>query len=419
MSDEELLEYYNELKEYFETRKDEIDNNKWFKDLTKQINSYKESIKDYSHRVLIVAHSQGNLFTYQAYKLLELNSDTKWMTDYMYVISVASPLSSDIIPNTPVVCYDNDMVCKIGGHDGFENIVRGVGWYCTEHDPEDLLKEMCDEDVKSELSQHLFKENVGKLYKGYKSYEYTSGMDKSFGIHAFSFYMGEPLEKEKDKEEIEAFTKTTMSNTQSMNMILNYIKQGLDILSQKESMWKINKEPEDYSKCENIRVEMAHKFDNEIKNISNVYPFNTQEYKLYPVNGEYVIASECGGEEIKDFWDEKNDYECYLLSPINEIIKKKVNCGFDISYKDVHKFIDYDTFYNVGYNGCSCFPYYEYTFVVKYYDENGNLVESSWTAQRHRTMRWVDGCGDVLEIGNGAGGSWVHGGINLYVDMKE
>ncbi|WP_457563487.1 hypothetical protein [Caminibacter pacificus] len=184
-------------------------------------------------------------------------------------------------------------------------------------------------------------------------------------------------------------------------------------------MWKIDKKPKSYDKCEDIRVEMAHKFDNEIENVTNVYPFNTKNYKLYPVNGKYVIASECGGKEIKDSWESKKENQCYWLAPTDDIIEKKVKCGFDISYKDVHKFIDYDTFYNVGYNGCSCFPYYEYTFVVKYYDENGNLVEKSWTAHRHQTMRWVDGCGDVLEIGNGAGGRWVHGGINLYVDMKE
>ncbi len=140
-SDESLEEEYEKLRKYYKDRMQEAnESNNWFFDLYRQVEGYKKSIKKHSHRVLIVAHSQRNLFTYQAYKILEMNSTTNWMTDYIYVVSVASPLSSDIIPNTPVICLDNDLVCKIGGHNGIKNNVRGVYWFCTEQDPENILK---------------------------------------------------------------------------------------------------------------------------------------------------------------------------------------------------------------------------------------------------------------------------------------
>jgi hypothetical protein len=47
-------------------------------DLEKQVTQYKESIKE-GHKVLVVAHSQGNLFAGEAYKKLGEESKNKWM----------------------------------------------------------------------------------------------------------------------------------------------------------------------------------------------------------------------------------------------------------------------------------------------------------------------------------------------------
>ncbi len=54
-------------------------------DLSLQVANYKKSIQ-LGHKVLVVAHSQGNLFTYEAYRKLD-----DWMQDYFEAISVASP----------------------------------------------------------------------------------------------------------------------------------------------------------------------------------------------------------------------------------------------------------------------------------------------------------------------------------------
>lgn len=53
-------------------------------DLNLQIEKYKDSIKE-GHKVLVVAHSQGNLFTYEAYRKLPT-----WMQNYWEAVGVAS-----------------------------------------------------------------------------------------------------------------------------------------------------------------------------------------------------------------------------------------------------------------------------------------------------------------------------------------
>jgi len=46
-------------------------------DLSEQVHKYKSSIRD-GHKVLVVAHSQGNLFAYEAYRKLP-----GWMREYL------------------------------------------------------------------------------------------------------------------------------------------------------------------------------------------------------------------------------------------------------------------------------------------------------------------------------------------------
>ena len=82
-------------------------------DLSKQVKKYKDSIKD-GHKVLVVAHSQGNLFTYEAYRKLD-----SWMQDYFYAVSVASPGHDPIKEGTPRVSWDNDLVAHIELYDDF------------------------------------------------------------------------------------------------------------------------------------------------------------------------------------------------------------------------------------------------------------------------------------------------------------
>ena len=93
-------------------------------DLKLQEEHYNESIKN-GHKVLVVAHSQCNLFAYEAYKKFPT-----WMKNYWEVVSVASPMHSDIKDNTPRINWDNDLVASLALVDeGYiDNPVRKVGW---------------------------------------------------------------------------------------------------------------------------------------------------------------------------------------------------------------------------------------------------------------------------------------------------
>ncbi len=100
-------------------------------DLTKQVENYKQSIKD-GHGVIVIAHSQGNYFTNEAYEKLD-----DWMKDYFHMFGVATPanhvagfMSGDT--TAPYVKFHNDFIgLVIGGldsnredthHGGFPNI---------------------------------------------------------------------------------------------------------------------------------------------------------------------------------------------------------------------------------------------------------------------------------------------------------
>jgi len=66
-----------------------------------QVLKYKESIQS-GHSVVVVAHSQGNLFTYEAYRKLD-----NWMQDYFKAVSVASPRHLQIKLGTPHIAFAN------------------------------------------------------------------------------------------------------------------------------------------------------------------------------------------------------------------------------------------------------------------------------------------------------------------------
>ena len=92
-----------------------------------QVDAYEASIKS-GHRVLVVAHSQGNLFTQEAYERLgdRSSSNNRWLQKYFEAISIASPDPiTDIKPNMlPRIGWENDMVAIIGGSNNNPSNVR-------------------------------------------------------------------------------------------------------------------------------------------------------------------------------------------------------------------------------------------------------------------------------------------------------
>ncbi len=103
-------------------------------DLEKQIEQYKDSIKT-GHKVLVVAHSQGNLFAGEAYKKLGEESENGWMQKYIEFISVASPRYDDIKNGTPRINWDNDLVAYLSLRNSgwidnpVRKIIKGTGYF--------------------------------------------------------------------------------------------------------------------------------------------------------------------------------------------------------------------------------------------------------------------------------------------------
>lgn len=131
-----------EVKKLRDKLRKEMSRSKQSEDLTDQVNAYMASIKN-GNSVLVVAHSQGNLFTYQTYNLLD-----NWMKPYFEAISVASPTSKDIRKNTPKISWDNDLVAHLGFYGGLiTNEVRKV-WLSKFN-----TEKMKQESKKSEAGQ--------------------------------------------------------------------------------------------------------------------------------------------------------------------------------------------------------------------------------------------------------------------------
>ena len=76
-------------------------------DSARQLTAYKNSIMQ-GHRVLVVAHSQGNFYAGELFKQLP-----GWMQDYFEAVSVASPMNDPIKDGTPRIDWDNDPVAHV------------------------------------------------------------------------------------------------------------------------------------------------------------------------------------------------------------------------------------------------------------------------------------------------------------------
>jgi hypothetical protein len=77
------------------------------KNIKDMVKSYKESLKS-GHGVILVTHSQGNLFAVEAVEKLE-----EWEREYVHHISIASPASKYASKSNWLISYDNDAVAKV------------------------------------------------------------------------------------------------------------------------------------------------------------------------------------------------------------------------------------------------------------------------------------------------------------------
>lgn len=163
-------------------------------DIRLQVAKYSASIKE-GNKVLLVAHSQGNLFGRKALITLTQNPKDFWMGNYFEAVSVASPMIADIKSDTPRIDWDNDIVSAIAlgiGGGSVDNPVRYLKW-------DALRPEIGLTPREKRPDAHAWESQIGGLSHGgdWKSSNGFFSDNPTFGlssiVHAFTFYMGEPL----------------------------------------------------------------------------------------------------------------------------------------------------------------------------------------------------------------------------------
>ena len=126
------------------------------------------------------------------------------MQQYFGVVSVASPMKNDISSDTKRITWDNDPVGRWIAHMGtptpeeVHNPIRRVEW---EYEPCLMTDENCLQPIPDPYAKES---DLGKIANGkYTAIEYygtallgvleLGNIDPASNVHAFTYYMGEPL----------------------------------------------------------------------------------------------------------------------------------------------------------------------------------------------------------------------------------
>ena len=253
-------------------------------DLTTQVRKYRNSIRK-GHKVIVVAHSQGNLFTNEAFKSIISNKFEKhnrpngWMKNYFKRVSVATP-SNYSYGGSLVISFHNDPVPSLGSLPKIKNPNKAI--------TKNALGEIIDTDAMST------------------------------DFHAFTYYMGEKTDS--------SSSHGAVSTNIAKNMILNFIKGAIESHKGAPSQWLVSEEIKKGTK--NYRILVKHKFDSSIIVRDSVFPF-APDKKLYPVpdenNKTHYVKASFDGEKIKDLQADwlngcNNDLDFYLLEGTGEKI---------------------------------------------------------------------------------------------------
>ncbi len=221
------------------------------KDLTKQVNSYKESIK-LGHEVVVIAHSQGNYYTNEAYGLLD-----DWMKPYFKMMGVATPANHvagfEVGDTTaPYVKFHNDFI---------KLVVTGLSSNRDDPNP--------NHNGTFSVAAHDF-------YESYLTAENTKGEILGFIETKVEEHTIAPSQWETNKE----FERNTCDYRITV---------------------KHRHDPD------NITMDNVD---------TMVYPFAAAKklYQAKNEHGvyEYVKAS-CGGENVLSDWNGKKDNECLMI----------------------------------------------------------------------------------------------------------
>jgi hypothetical protein len=186
-------------------------------DLDKQVAQYQQSIEQ-GHKVLAVAHSQGNLFTNEAYGKI----DEMGYSDFFDAVSIASPMFSSIKEDTKNFSWDNDLVADLALNPlrkRYKCAVRKVEW----------LKNRTYPHPNAPQTKYIYDEDKVKVYKDdwIPKEPLVNAFDSN--VHAFTFYIGEALKDgDTDKPYYEVFQGRELKTVSLKEHILDEIDTILD-----------------------------------------------------------------------------------------------------------------------------------------------------------------------------------------------
>ncbi|MBU1217103.1 hypothetical protein KJ870_10405, partial [bacterium] len=143
-------------------------------------------------------------------------------------VSVASPMSADIKYGTTRIDWDNDIVPRIATAGGSLpwmtlNNVRRVNW-----ESNNVF------GTGKPASNYTVASNIGKIYTngGYNYLAEEAGIDIPSKVHAFTFYMGQPLGIDDGAAIRDPFTNAILVETTAKAKIMQAISTKLEILGE-------------------------------------------------------------------------------------------------------------------------------------------------------------------------------------------
>jgi hypothetical protein len=269
-------------------------------DLIAQVKAYKDSIK-LGHGVIVVAHSQGNYYTNEAYEELD-----EWMKDYFHMFGVATPANhvagySVDDASAPYVLFHNDFI---------NSIVTALP--SNLHDPR---------------------------HSGFPS------------VEAHDFY--------------ESYMKEETSKKMIMDFILDKVQAHSKTVSQWELDQELNAGTKDYKITLKHRFDTSITSMQDVEVYPFKPSEKLYHVIDNTPNGNGWVKATCGGKEVFDSWTGQESNEAYLIDNLKkEIIKEYKLFSISRTAIEVLPVVDYIEDYYSDQFLMYYYPYNSYILTI-------------------------------------------------------